>query len=682
MSELSFRQLHTKPLSINEDERSVEVVVSTEEPVSMPDFRRGTMVQEVLLNSGADVPRQLVLLDTHQRRSVASVLGSVRGLHSEGNKIIGRAHFASDDDSQKAFQKIRDGHVTDLSVGYIVSQSEFVRDGDNRTIAGRSFAGPVSVVTSWSAKEVSVLPIGADPRSKIRCEHFQFDESGDCEDMKPELRTKCVEAGMPDNFDDDQAQTWLAERVGSPATSKPDIELQRREEIESLTSRHGCEGLAQGYIERGLTIEAAGAELLEHIASTRVKMPISRTDAGPAQADKHSAAIQGALLTRAYRTIGASPKIVDELSPGMAKTPGLTDLRHANLIDLARECLEMDGVRTRGLSREQIAQAVFDPGVLRQRASAPYHTTASFPGLTANVFSKSLLAAYVESPVSWRFVFRQAPSVPDFKDINRVKLGEIPSLDQWNDTEDPNEVSMADERTPYAVEAFSNKISFGYKLLLNDDMDALSRAPALFGRAAARTNNEVAWAQVTANPTLTDGQALFLNAAAGNRQEANEASSGAAISSATLGTGLAALRTMHGLNSPENAQSNSILNLIPKSLVVPAALEVTANEQTNSIFSPNTSVNEQTVNVFGPRGSAPLAVIVEPLLDADSTGQWYLFVDPAQLPVVEMSFLDGQETPQVRNWVEQSNLSQNFACLQSFAAKALDYRGAWRNPGA
>jgi hypothetical protein len=74
--------------------------------------------------------------------------------------------------------------------------------------------------------------------------------------------------------------------------------------------------------------------------------------------------------------------------------------------------------------------------------------------------------------------------------------------------------------------------------------------------------------------------------------------------------------------------------------------------------------------------------IIEPLLDADSTTAWYLFAEPSRIDTVEVTFLQGQETPQVRPVLSEEKLSMTYYVLQSVGAKALNHRGIQKHAGA
>jgi hypothetical protein len=286
-----------------------------------------------------------------------------------------------------------------------------------------------------------------------------------------------------------------------------------------------------------------------------------------------------------------------------------------------------------------------------------------------------MMVGYTEAPSTWRGPMRQGTSVADFKQINRLRMGAIPNLPIWNDTSEPNKASFTDARESYAVESRSLGVSFSYKLLVNDDMDALTRTPVMLGAAAARTVNAVAWAQLTSNPTLSDGVTLFSDVS-GARKRKNFTTGTGAPSVTTLGLLTNLMRQMRGENTPEGAESDDILNLQPRYLVVPSALETVALQLVNSAYDPNSSVNTL---VYNP--ARTMIPVIEPILDANSILAWYLFADPSTIDTIEVTFLQGQENPLVRSYMDEEKLSMEYYVLQTFAAKAMNHRGIQKHKG-
>ncbi len=165
---LSYRA----PMESTED--AIRWVLTTELPATVFDWNRYDFVEEVLLMEGIMIPEngQVPLLDSHSRWSVDDVLGSVRDFqHLEAGgypAIDGLVAYCRDEKSQRTKQKVLDGHLTDGSVGYAVTKSVWIPEGEEAAVKNQIFQGPLKVSYEWHLKEFSNTPIGADKLAKVR----------------------------------------------------------------------------------------------------------------------------------------------------------------------------------------------------------------------------------------------------------------------------------------------------------------------------------------------------------------------------------------------------------------------------------------------------------------------------------------------------------------------------------
>ena len=167
------RTMATRAMSLNEDNRSFEAVATSEVPVSMTDYRTGGMVDEVLLASGIEFRTPSIpLLDSHQRDSTQDVVGSMTDFRTEGPLTVGRGSVAFDDPRADAiWSKIRDGHLTSLSIGYIPVDYVDISPGQTQSIGGRQFTAgdnTLRIVTRTTIFEVSIVSVPADVNAVIR----------------------------------------------------------------------------------------------------------------------------------------------------------------------------------------------------------------------------------------------------------------------------------------------------------------------------------------------------------------------------------------------------------------------------------------------------------------------------------------------------------------------------------
>ena len=164
----------SRSASSPDDDGGLRWVLTTEAPATVFDWQRYEFVDEILLMDGLVLPdnRQVPLLDAHSRWSVDDILGSVtdfRAAEAGGFAALeATVRFAADDKSQRAQQKALDGHLTDGSVGYAVTRSLWIPEGETAAVRGRVFTGPVKVSHEWHLREFSATPIGADALAKVR----------------------------------------------------------------------------------------------------------------------------------------------------------------------------------------------------------------------------------------------------------------------------------------------------------------------------------------------------------------------------------------------------------------------------------------------------------------------------------------------------------------------------------
>ena len=139
-SELRTRAGQLTPGSIDLDDHTVEAVLGTERACFSMDLKTKKSFLEVYLMSGAVLPPQVPLCDTHNRESTAKVLGSVRDLRVENDQLVGRLFVASSE--YGVWGKIRDKHLTDCSWGVQPLETTEIKPGKTQIVQGRTFTAP------------------------------------------------------------------------------------------------------------------------------------------------------------------------------------------------------------------------------------------------------------------------------------------------------------------------------------------------------------------------------------------------------------------------------------------------------------------------------------------------------------------------------------------------------------
>lgn len=598
------------------------------------------------LNSGAP------LLRDHELRSLDAVLGVVvEGSASvDGKRGTASVRFSKRADVEPFYQDVLDRVIRNASATYRVYRFEETE--------GRGNQLPVRTATDWEPVEISLLPVGADPGAQVRsadpsltnkCELVRAATAGEetimAEDTKPEFVAEQRLELAP-------APVVVAER-SEPNDHDRGAELERDRVtglLDACDAARLPRSFARGLIDEKVSLvdgqRRVFIELQKMNGQTQGPRPGSgpRIEMGEDPLVHARAGIVNALLHR----IAPDRFTLDDNS---------RRYRGMSVQDIGRAFLHARNVRTTDMSSSALVDAML--------SRAAMHTSSDFPSLLEDVARKNLRSAYEAAPQTWRPISKPI-SLSDFKASRQLQVGDAPGLLEILEHGEFTSGTITEAKETVTLKTYGRVFGITRQALINDDLNAFGDVPAAFGRKARDKESDLAWEQITSNPTMGDSVALF------HSTHANLAGSGGAIAVATLGAGRAAMRAQKGIDAV------TPLNLAPRWLIVPAAIETVADQYV-TVVTPAASSN---ANPFQPGGRTPLTVICEPRLDANSATAWYLACGMEQAPVLYYATLDGQEGPDLRQDEGFSIDGVQFRCRIDVAFKAADYRAAYKNAGA
>lgn len=666
---LQQRGAQLVPATYRESDNSIEVVWTTGFRRRAYDWYNDQVFEEELDVSPEAVNMErfeagtVQVIDNHDRYSgVSAILGiAFDGRIADGE---GRARIAFSTDPAKAgvVGDIRAGVIRAMSFGYSVEKYEITRAQDRTDGVNL----PLYRAVRWTPMELTFCAVGADPNAAPRsaaetltrsepehgtpCEFVTRSTSQPSKDTAmtdAELQAQRVADAAKLRAEQEAAQKRAADEAAAAAAT-------RAAAITELCLRHNAPQLAAELIRSDKTLEQAGLAVLEDMAA-------------------RSNAAGGNLNVRTVtdetqtRLAGIEEALHSRVDARVKLTDNGRQYRSMSLLEIGREHLERAGVNTRALDRMQLATQI-----LMHRSNGMMGTS-DFASLLQNVATKRLRSGYEENMPSYRVWARRAPNAPDFKTMSVVNLAGAPDLLQTNEHGEFKYGAMSDGKETYALTTYGRIVSLTRQAIVNDDLRGFDRLVGAFGNSAARLENRTVYGILTANAAMADGGNLF-NATAVTTAggHANLTSSGTAISVASLGVGRANMRAKKGLQSEE-------LNLAPKFLIVPAAQEQLAYQYTSAQFVPATA---SAVNEFRAGGRTALEPVVEAILDASSDKSWYLAADSSAIDTVEFCYLDGAEGPVIESEVGFEVDGISYKCRLDFAAKAIDWRGLYKNVGA
>lgn len=662
------------PATLDEKARSVEVVAATENPVDVYDWELGR-VPEILLMQGCQIPegRQVPLLDTHSRWSTQDVIGSARELRVDGDRLLARAVFATDERAEQAFRKIAEGHLTDFSIGYRRDEFRRLKEGETAVVYGRTWKGPAILVTRWTPRELSACPIGADEAAKARADDQPIEE---VREMNEKLLKLLEKLGLRADADTEEALRFLDEALEAgkitvaeaQAAAGPDpapaadagraadnvipiedyrakirdeirAERERVAELTALAERFDLGDRVQAWVRDGVSVDKARAEALEIVAERAAKAPApgAHIEVVVEDRDKFRAAAQDALLVRGG-IVGA-----DEAATGHDELLGMT------LVDMARESLRMAGHgRLYGDPRDIVGRAL---------------STSDFPNILANVANKSLFTGFDTAEETWR-LWCGTGQVSDFKTHTLVSASETSDLDQVDEAEEYKYGTRAEAKEEYSIATYGKLFAITRQTIINDDLQALTDIPRAHGEAAARKIGDIAYAQLTSNPTMGDGVALF-HASHGNVGTAG------APSETTIGELIRLMKLQKDLLGKRR------LNIRPRYFIAPVSLEGSAEVFFNSMQFHATDTGATRAN---PYAGSYFERIYEPRLDDDSATAWYLAGPRGKTVVVY--FLNGVQRPYLETRQGWTVDGVEYKVRIDAGAKAVTWKALAKNAGA
>lgn len=320
------------------------------------------------------------------------------------------------------------------------------------------------------------------------------------------------------------------------------------------------------------------------------------------------------------------------------------------VVDMARKCLELAGVRTTGMNASKIIMTAL-------------HSTSDFPELLQETGNRSLRQAYQTYDGGIRRISRKI-TADDFRAITRIQMSMAPELLPVGEHGEFKYGTVYEGKERYRLSTFGRIFGITRQALINDDLGAFVDFGRKMGLAAAEHENEQLAALLISNPVMDDQVATF-------HANHNNLSNAAVISIESLGSARMMMRLQKDINPNSTGR---IINVTPKYLLTPATLETVAEQYLAQLMA----TLAENVNPFGGR----LELVVDPRLDASSTTAWYLTADPNLIDGIEYAHLQDQEGPYIEAREGFKIDGVEIKVRLDFGAGIVDYRGLHKNPGA
>ncbi len=419
---------------------------------------------------------------------------------------------------------------------------------------------------------------------------------------------------------------------------------QIRAQYEPFRARAGVAELLDACLDDpAVTPSAAGQRLLAHLGSQAE--PINGAGAiraGEDEADKRIVAQVDALMSRM----------------GRVKADAGNPFRGMTLGAMAMAALKRAGARVDGLTLDELAPLALSRGQVYGQS------TSDFPVVLENTMHKLIVTAFNATPSTWD-KWAKVGDVTDFRAWKRLVPGLIGNLDTvGEDGEYKNKAFPDATANSVQVVRRGNIAQITPEVLVNDDIGYIQNMTDGLGAGGKRAIERAVYALLEANPTLSDGVALF------HATHGNLAGSGAAPTVALLD---AAANAMALQVAP--GDDAEYLDITPAVALANRALRGTLMVLIGAEYDPDTANKLQRPNMV--KGIVQ-NIVTTPRVAA---APWYLFADPSVAPVIEVVFLNGQREPRLTQEENFRTGGLAWRVELPFGVGAIDYRGAYKNPG-
>lgn len=453
-------------------------------------------------------------------------------------------------------------------------------------------------------------------------------------------------------------------------------EKARLAAITALSSTYKLgDGWLSEMVNGGFSVSDATAKALEKVAQANKPLALSGgeiTGGENLNIATLGAAISDAVLLRSNAQLrnvevdGQNYKLIARQAHARA-----AEFRGLRLHEMAREYLSAVGVqKARQMSANEIAEMVMNRAKLIEAGGSIQLAmgVGDFTSILADTMGKTLRQAYIESPATWSKWCRRN-TAPDYKTISRTQLSEAPTPTALPPSGEVKYATIVDGKETYQLADYGSGLVFSRRTIVNDDLEAFARIVPAQGASCRRLEEDLAYAVLTANAAMADTGNLF-NTTAVTTTGGHANSGTGTITVANIGALVAKMKKQKGSNGA------GILDLTPRFLIVPAALEPTAKQFVSSLVDPSKS--NGTLNPY----AGAFEVISTARLDATSAVAYYLAASYTQIDTVELGFLEGSPEPVLAQESDFDTEARKFRVRHTVAAKAIDWRGLVYSTGA
>ncbi len=586
----------------------------------------------------------------------ASGVGHTDAIRIEQGQLIASGLVSRDTPTAREIvTSSKNGFPWQASVGASVEEFEFIREGQKVLVNGQEFAGPVNVVRKATLGEISFVDLGADGKTSVNVaaiastqeDNMDGEANGNAAGNDSPNNNGVVTPPKPEPTPDD-----VSKANGNAAIE--DIRAQALTETARIaTVRRLCAG-------QHLEIEAQA--IREGWDATRTELEILRANRPKAPAIHVPDQSVSTQILEAACLIAARFEDLEKHCEERALDLAAKRFRGGiGLQELLLEAAWANGYTGRNFrDSRSVLKFAFNPGIEAGLS------TIDIGGILSNVANKFLLEGFFSVERTWRNI-TAVRNVSDFKTVTSYRLI---GKDQYEVVVPGGELkhgTLGEEQYTNKADTYGLLLAIDRRDIINDDLGAITTVPRKLGRGSGLKINDVFWTIFMANSD-------FFKVANNN-----------------FLSGADTVLSIDGLTKAEVAFMDQVdgdgkpLGMLPAILLVPTSLSAVGTQLFKSMELRDTTASTK-YPVSNPHQGKFRVEVSRYLSNASYTGNsakaWYLLADPTDLPVIEVAFLNGQESPTIETAEADFNvLGIQMRGYHDFGCALQDPRGGVRSKG-
>jgi len=534
--------------------------------------------------------------------------------------------FAKDEYSNTIFEKVADGIIRNLSIGYDAFKSlDITKKGERIKSVLR---------TLWQPYELSFITVPADPSAQTRA----ASKVKDMERLMEDEETVEDQETKEEKNEEQEKSEQKTETEGEDLVQK---ERSRLKCLTNLCRKHKVMHMLDGFIENGTEEMQARGDILDEVSKSKTRIKTH-----------HTTRIEpGDYEERVIYQQGVENFLRHRLNP-KNKIDDKGDLyKNYSLVDMARKGLEVGGQRAMGMDRDSMLTRSL--------------STSDFPLILSNVANKELLASYETmmgeetfQPLVERKTFK------NFKPKNAVRYGELGDLKPVLEGEEITFTSLSEAGQEWTIGSFARGVEVTRVNLINNDMDDFN---VLYDwtRAISRLRSRIVYGLLKSH-VMHDGKQVF------HADHKNLAEKASMPDIDSFNSAVYHMSLHKGIDERED----DYIGVSPKFIIAGTILDSYIRRLIYEPFTPN---ELEKTNPYRGR--------FIPITDArlnPAPGQpapWILAASPSRIPIIYVGNLASEPYPVIDSEVNKRTRGLSIYCWYDFGATIPEYRGLYKNPG-